>query len=115
MDAEMAVRGYLVSRGVENVYYDVPSDIPDQLVVVQRTGGPRGELVIDTPLMDVQCWASSRPAAARLADEVKAAVLDMPYKVDSCFGVNVTSTYRDTDLETGTPRYHVVFEATLVE
>lgn len=37
----------------------------------------------------------------------------MPYTVANCFNANITSEFRDYDLESGTPRYHIVTELTL--
>lgn len=113
MDAEMQVVDFLNSRGLGAVaYYDVPANRPESFVVVELSGGADSDLVVRTPLFDVQCWAPTRPAAASLASDVKGALASMPGELPSCFHVNVTSTYRDRDMDSGTPRYHVVCEIT---
>ena len=115
MDAEREVVDYLNGAGVgATAYYDVPADRPESFVVVERTGGPRTDIVVERPMLDVQCWASGRRDAALLADAVADALRAMPDAVAGCFHAGVTSTYRDTDLESGTPRYHVVCEITFV-
>lgn len=110
MDIEEAVVDYL--NGVDGLnataYYDVPSTRPTTLVVVERTGGPRGEGGTFAPMLDIQCWASRRSDAAALALRVEDAMTAMPASVADVTGVDVTSTFRDRDLESGTPRYHVV-------
>lgn len=111
MDAEREVVDYLNSKGLgATAYYDVPSDRPSTLIVVERTGGPREDMVAERPVLDIQCWAASRRDAALLADSVQSAVSGMPDVVENCFGASITSTFRDYDLDSGTPRYHVVAE-----
>ena len=115
MDAEMAVVDYLNSRDLgATAYYDVPRDRPAKLIVVERTGGPSGEGETGRAMLSVQCWCArdsgGRPEAARVAGAVVSALREMPAHVADATGVNVTSTYRDTDLESGTPRYQVVCE-----
>ena len=115
MDAERTLVDYLNDAGIDaKAYYDVPADRPSSFVVVERTGGPRSDIVIERPMLDVQCWVGSRRDAALLADAVADALRAMPDAVADCFHVTITSTYRDTDLESGTPRYHVVCEITFV-
>lgn len=113
MDAERAVVDWLNAADLGwKAYYDVPAKRPGAFAVVERTGGARGELVAETPMLDVQLWAKSRRDAALMADAASDAMARMPDGLDGCFHVSVTSTFRDTDLESGTPRYHVVVEIT---
>lgn len=111
MDAEREVVDYLNSKGLgATAYYDVPSKRPAAFVVVERTGGPRGEGETSRPMLDAQCWAASRRDAALLAQAVECALVDMPATVENVAHVSITSIFRDTDLESGTTRYHVVCE-----
>ena len=111
MDAERVVVDYLNASEVgATAYYDVPAKRPAAFMVVERTGGPRGEGETSRPMLDVQCWAGERRAAALLAQAVEDALADMPASVENGAHVSITSTFRDTDLESGTPRYHVVCE-----
>lgn len=111
MDAERAVVDHLNASGVPaTAYYDVPADRPEALVVVERTGGPRGEGPTSRPMLDLQCWASTRRDASLLASCVEAAMAAMPDEVAAVAHASITSTFRDRDLESGTPRYHVVCE-----
>ena len=48
------------------------------------------------------------PRAREGCDE--SALVDMPATVENVAHVSITSVFRDADLESGTPRYHVVFE-----
>ena len=114
VDAERLVVDYLNRQGVgATAYYDVPSKRPDTFVVVERTGGALSDRVIEMPMLDIQCWDKSRAGASFLAMGVIDALNKMPAVVESCFHVSITSTYRDVDLDSGTPRYHVVAELTL--
>lgn len=114
MDAEMLVVKYLNQQNLgATAYYDIPSTRPSTFIVVERTGGADSQLVIESPLIDIQCWASRRPDAANLAFVVKQALQQMEYDLPNVFHASITSTYRDTDLETGTPRFHVITELTL--
>lgn len=111
MDAEREVVDHLNGSGIgATAYYDIPADRPSAFAVVERTGGPRGEGGTSRPILDIQCWAESRRRAAELAGAVEAAMAAMPSSAPGIAGVNVTSTFRDADLESGTPRYHIVCE-----
>ena len=111
MDAEREVVDYLNSKKPgATAYYDVPSRRPATFIIVERTGGPRGEGETSRPMLDVQCWAIGRRNAALLAQAVEDALTDMPAIVENVAHVSITSTFRDADLESGTPRYHVVCE-----
>ena len=113
MDAERTLVDYLNGLNLSaQAYYDVPSKRPESFIAVERTGGPLTDIVVERPLMDVQCWAKSRRDAALLAESVKSALRVIQYSVPDCFHASITSTFRDTDLESGTPRYHVVTEIT---
>ena len=113
MDASRLVVDYLNSR--EDIgaaaYYDVPSDRASLLpfVVVEQTGGGVQGRVVSTPDVDLDCWASTREGAAKLADSVIAAALEMPDMLPDVFGAEITSTYNNPDMETRPPgpRYTV--------
>lgn len=89
-------------------YPAVPRRRPASFVVVERAGGPRGEGGTFAAMLDVQCWAETRSVAARLARAVEDSIDAMPASVENVAGADVTSTFRDRDPESGTPRYHVV-------
>lgn len=111
MDAERAVADHLNASSLgANAYYDVPSARPGSFVTVELTGGPRGECGTSAPMLDVTCWAESRRDARELAERVERALEAMPGGSGEVAGAAVTSTFRDRDLESGTPRYHVVLQ-----
>ena len=111
MDAEREIVDYINGKEIgATAYYDVPSTRPDRFVVAELSGGAESDIVVRTPLFDFQCWAKKRRDAAVLASDLRSALGDMPAEVPNGFHVNITSTYRDRDLDSGTPRYHVVAE-----
>ena len=111
MDAERECVDLLnASELGARAFYEVPADRPDAFLVVELTGGPRGEGRTTRPMVDVQCWAKTRRSAWELSQAAQDALAEMPARVGCVTGVNLTSTFRDTDLESGTPRYHVVCE-----
>lgn len=109
MDIEEAIIDHLNGSGVgATAYPDVPRKRPSSFVVVERVGGPRGEGGTFAAMLDIQCWAATRRDAALLAQAVECALVDMPASVENVAHVSITSNFRDRDLESGTPRYHVV-------
>lgn len=53
-----------------------PAKLPDSFVFIQRTGGPRRDMVTDQPQLTIECYASSKgspdeSAAIRLAGFVR--------------------------------------------
>lgn len=68
-----AMVSWLASMGYETSQ-DVPADMPDEFVTVERTGGGASDLV-DHPVMAVQCWAMTGERAEALANEVRLRVM----------------------------------------
>lgn len=111
MDAERVTVDHVNASSIgAPAYYDVPRDRPDSFVVVERTGGESGEGATERAMIDAQCWAPTRESAAALAERLKSSIRTMPGEVTDVAGYRISSTYRDRDIESGTPRYHVVFE-----
>lgn len=108
MDVPIEVVDYLNEQSIgATAYHDVPADRPDAFLVVELTGGSASNPVQRRDSVDVDCWASTRPQTASLAESVRRALLSMPGALPDVFHVEITSTYRNTDLESGTPRYTV--------
>lgn len=91
-------------------YCEVPPVRPDEFVVVERTGGPRTEKVIDSATMAVDCWSKTRGASAKLAEKVSGAIVMTPETVENVFGASIVSTYNNPDLDSGTPRTSITCE-----
>lgn len=76
-DAELVVVTALRSRlAASDPYVDVgtlvPNPRPDRLVVVQRTGGARLNLVADEPTVTVDAWAPTADEAQGIAQRCRA-------------------------------------------
>lgn len=99
------------SLGV-TTYPEVPADRPDEFCVVELTGGSLDDRFSARPQLDVDCWAQTRARAAQIACDVVSAALAMPDGTENVFNVNITSTYNNPDLDSGTPRYTVGLELT---
>lgn len=68
-----ALVSWLGSMGYE-ASQDVPGDMPDEFVTVERTGGGVTSLV-DHPVVAVQCWAMTPDRAEALATEARLRML----------------------------------------
>ena len=86
----------------------VPHPMPPEFVTVEKTGGSEADL-IPTAQIHVQCWSSSRAAAAALSDRVTAIMLASPAyaPISSCA---LSSSYNNPDLTADKPRYSASFE-----
>lgn len=112
MDAEAVAIKHLSDMGWE-AFADVPSERPDEFVVVERTGGRRRDVVIDEPMLAVQCWSTTRSRASKMALEVARdmeGLIEVP-GVNMC---RVDSIYNYPDLDSGTPRYQLTCELVTV-
>lgn len=85
---------------------DIPAARPARFVTIERTGG-RGDRFLDRPQVTVQCWESSRLAAADLALQVRAALIDV-IVLDSVTSIDVSGPYNWPDPKSGQARYQMV-------
>jgi hypothetical protein len=92
------------------VFADVPKNRPSSFVTVERTGGGFSDLIIDRPVLAVQCWAKTRSDAANLALTVRDALLALPDVVLAIELLQVTTLYNFPDLVSGNPRYQIIAE-----
>ena len=86
---------------------DVPNQRPEKLVTIERTGGGADSIVLDRPLIMVQCWASSRVKACDLAATVDSLLLDID-AIDLC-SIERTGLYNYPD-EHGNQRYRITYQ-----
>lgn len=118
VDAEQVLadwlRAELVARGTNvPVSTRVPTSRPAQFVRILRTGGARHSLVTDAAQITVESWATSEPAAASLAQLVRALLGSAPGRVAAVVVYRVTEfsgPANSPDPETETPRYVQTFE-----
>lgn len=116
MDAALMVSDYLngLELGVTS-YLAVPSERPDEFIVVEQTGGSRPDLVQSLPSVDVDCWAATRARASEISDEVAAVLISMPDDLPNVFRAEVTTIYSNPDPDSGQPRYTVGLDITANE
>lgn len=89
----------------------VPADRPREFIVVQRTGGTRGE-ALSNPAVAVQSWAASEQAAAELAERVDAAMAALPYGDSGVTNVGRGEPYPFPSTEK-IPRYQALYSLTV--
>lgn len=75
-DIEDILVGYLqaelTNRGdTAAVHVSVPNPRPDRFVLVPRVGGPRRNLVVDSPTIAVEAWAATPKQAHDLCQLVR--------------------------------------------
>lgn len=83
----------LAARGIDApVGTRAPDPRPGRFVVVQRTGGPRANLVTDAPLIIVESWADQEGAAHDLAQVVRGLLHTAPGRVPAATVYRVQET-----------------------
>lgn len=73
-DIEAALISDLAPKCGVPFYSSIPDTRDDRYVTVKRGGGARRGLVMDAPIIEFECFASSRAAASALAHSVRAQV-----------------------------------------
>lgn len=109
------LRSELTSRGVGvAVGTRVPNPRPASLVRVERTGGPRLNLVTDGAQISVECWAPTEKAAHDLAQLCRAVVNDARGRAFSGVAVYRVTEFSGPQLEPDAdsehPRYRQTFQ-----
>ena len=104
MDASAKMAAYVEEQTGYQSYCDVPPDRPREFVVLERTGGGRGRIVVEDYMFVLHCWAATRGRSAEMAEAVMDAVLAMPERLPNVFTATIESTYNNPDLDSGTPR-----------
>lgn len=104
---EETIKTYLEGKNFD-VYLEKPSNPPAEYVLIERTGGGQVNH-INTAIFAVQSYGGSLYKAAKLNEDVKAAMLDIINHVDiSRCALN--SDYNFTDTTTKEYRYQAVYD-----
>lgn len=113
MIVEAVVRNYLEEELKLPVFLEHEKNMPEQYVMIERTGGGRVDLLNNATLA-VQSIGQSMYDAAVLNERVKSAMYALPgsHGVSSC---RLNSDYNFTDTETKEYRYQAVFYLTHYE
>ena len=94
-DVEDALRLYLETQlplyGVTDadVACTIPNPRPDKFVTVQRAGGPQRDIITDSALILVECWAQTGSRAYALAKVVRGLLGDKALRNQSLSGLTV--------------------------
>jgi hypothetical protein len=107
LNIEAALIAWLGVRCEVPVSADVPAKRPPAFITVERTGGPRENVVVDRPAIAIQCWAETRDKALQLAYSIDAILLGFT----GVAGVNKVirgSLYNFPDGKN--PRYQIVVD-----
>lgn len=89
----------------------IPNPRPPKLVRVRRRGGPRADVVLETALVLIECWAPDEESASALARLTAGLVASLAGETVS--GHHITHAEilggpsNDPDPATGTPRYTI--------
>ena len=105
---EPTIIAYLAEQLGVPVYGAIPSNPPDTMVTVEKTGGRRTNK-IDAATLAIQSWAPTIEQAAQLNDRVKAA-MEASVQLDSISSCDLDTDYNYTDSTRNRPRYQAVFE-----
>ncbi|MBQ8648374.1 MAG: hypothetical protein IJ484_09545 [Oscillospiraceae bacterium] len=90
------------------VRMEVPEDPPGTFCVLEKTGGGCEEHLY-TALVAVQSWAPTLLEAARLNEQVKAA-METACELDAIAEIRLNTDYNFTDTSTRYHRYQAVFD-----
>jgi len=108
MDIEAIIITHLSDNG-HAAFADVPEMRPDTFVTVELVGGANDGAAIERPSVVVQCWAPTRYEASQLAHTVDACVRSLPEVDDRIIKCTRNGLYNYPDLESGHPRYQILF------
>lgn len=107
---ELTVLNYLAEQMSVPVYMEMPAEMPDSFVLVEKTGSGRDNR-IDRATIAIQSYAPTLYEAAALNDDVKEAMDGMAY-AENVFRAKLNSDYNYTDTSVKRYRYQAVYDMT---
>lgn len=108
---EKTMLDYLIGALDVPVYMEVPKDLPETFVTLQKTGSSR-HWRVDHATFAIQSWAGSKIEAAALNESVKAALDEFGETSGSVGACRLNSDYDYTDASTKRYRYQAVYDVT---
>lgn len=105
---EIFLREYLLEKLDEEVVLEVPENLPDKFVLVDKLGSDETDQILTTHVA-VQAWAATRLEAMILNESIKTAMKSLP-EYDLVSSCRLSSDYPYTDEKTKHPRYQAVFD-----
>lgn len=107
---ELIIKKYLEKNLKVPVYLEKEENMPDSYVIFEKTsGGQKNQ--INSASFAFQSYAKSMYEAAKLNEELKAAVFKLQWSKE-VGGVRLNSDYNFTDVTTKNYRYQAVFDIT---
>lgn len=87
---------------------DKPATLPDKYILVDRTGGPRGAMVLDQAQILIEVYhKDSRTTASDMANYIADQIPQLPAYAESITGATVNSVVNLDDLIAEYSRYQV--------
>lgn len=107
---EEIILNHLAAKLSAPVYMEVPEKPPALFVVLEKTGSGRNDHICSA-VFAVQSYAQSLLQAARLNEQVKAAMDVLPMLDEVC-AARLNSDYNFTDTTSKRYRYQAVYDIT---
>lgn len=107
---EIAIKDFVAQRLSVPVYMEYPINAPDRFVILDRSDTNR-ENHIETSLFIAQSYAESKLEAARLNQQVKAA-MDALVELEQVSCSDLNSDYPFPDTQRKRHRYQAVYDIT---
>lgn len=104
---EQSILDFLTSKLSVPVYMEVPEDMDEEFVVIEKTGGGQTDK-INSATFAIQSWATSLLDAAALNKDVLEAMEDA-VTLDIVGACSLNSDYNFTDTDTKRYRYQAVY------
>lgn len=105
---ELIVRKYLTSKLEIPVVFEHQKNLPEQFILIQKTGSSR-ENFLNLSTIAIQSYGASLYDAAKLNEKIKNLVYDL-IEVPEVARVKLNSDYNFTDTETKRYRYQAIFD-----
>lgn len=105
---ELIVRKYLTSKLEIPVVFEHQKNLPEQFILIQKTGSSR-ENFLDSSTIAIQSYGASLFDAAKLNEKIKNLMYDLR-EVPEVARVKLNSDYNFTDTETKRYRYQAIFD-----
>lgn len=111
---EKIILDYLTSKLTIPVYMETPEDVPQEYVLIEKTGSSRRNQ-IDTAMITFESISSiSLYRAATINADVKSAINDIMF-LPNISKAELNSDYNFTDTTTKQYRYLAVYDITYME
>ena len=107
---EQQILDYLTDHLSVPICMEVPSPLPETFVLLEKTGSSRADWISSATLA-LQSWAMTLLDAAKLNEQVKAAMDRMP-DTEDVGRAELNTDYVYTDTATKRYRYQAVYDIT---